>query len=192
MRRMIAVREARPKVVLGRSARPGLRRPGTPRRAGVRWRRVASIVFGMLGARGGGLLGSVGGSAGAIGRSAPERVAVHGRAARVVVQWLRNSILTDNVSTNPWDQALGCESTMAGDHNIQWPAPATEGDASCTADILLVDPLLGALSDNGGPTQTIPLLEGSPAIDAAEGCSATDQRGEPRGAACDIGAFEVQ
>ena len=56
------------------------------------------------------------------------------------------------------------------------------------------DPELGVLGNYGGPTQTIPLLMGSPAIDAggAGGCPATDQRGVPRpfGGACDIGAFE--
>lgn len=58
-----------------------------------------------------------------------------------------------------------------------------------------VDPLLGALAANGGPTQTRALLPGSPAIDAGTnaGCPATDQRGVPRpqGARCDIGAFEA-
>ncbi len=57
----------------------------------------------------------------------------------------------------------------------------------------------GPLSNNGGPTLTIPLLSGSAAIDAipllANGCGTTiltDQRGvlRPQGSACDIGAFE--
>ncbi|MGI6782870.1 MAG: choice-of-anchor Q domain-containing protein [Aminivibrio sp.] len=56
------------------------------------------------------------------------------------------------------------------------------------------DPLLDDLADNGGPTKTMALREGSPAIDAgtAEGAPATDQRGvaRPRGNAFDIGAFE--
>jgi hypothetical protein len=58
-----------------------------------------------------------------------------------------------------------------------------------------IDPLLGALAINGGPTQTMALLAGSPAIDAGNNatCAATDQRGisRPQGPACDIGAFEV-
>ena len=57
------------------------------------------------------------------------------------------------------------------------------------------DPLLGPLTDNGGSTQTHSLLPGSPAIDAipADSCAIdTDQRGEPRQAPCDIGAFEMQ
>jgi CSLREA domain-containing protein len=57
-----------------------------------------------------------------------------------------------------------------------------------------LDPLLGPLADNGGPTQTHALLLGSPAIDAAStpDCPTTDQRGVPRpqGPACDIGSYE--
>lgn len=57
------------------------------------------------------------------------------------------------------------------------------------------DPKLGALASNGGPTQTMALLAGSPAIDTAAGasCPAADQRGIPRpqGSQCDIGAYEL-
>jgi hypothetical protein len=52
---------------------------------------------------------------------------------------------------------------------------------------------LGVLGNYGGPTQTIPLLPGSPAIDAAgSSTDMFDQRGVPRpfGPAPDIGAFE--
>ena len=61
-----------------------------------------------------------------------------------------------------------------------------------TGDLVGVDPLIGPLADNGGPTLTHALLAGSPAIDAAGMCSGTDQRGvtRPQGAACDIGAYE--
>jgi hypothetical protein len=69
--------------------------------------------------------------------------------------------------------------------------------------IIGVDPLLGPLADNGAPSTgsgqailTFALLPGSPAIDAGNNatCLATDQRSiaRPQGAACDIGAFEVQ
>jgi hypothetical protein len=64
------------------------------------------------------------------------------------------------------------------------------------------DPMLGELSDNGGPTPTHALLLGSPAMDAADpgSCPATDQRGVPRPAdgdgdgeaICDIGSFEFR
>jgi hypothetical protein len=53
---------------------------------------------------------------------------------------------------------------------------------------------LGPLADNGGPTPTMALPADSPAINAAAPAlaPATDQRGLPRGALPDIGAFEAQ
>jgi large repetitive protein len=64
-----------------------------------------------------------------------------------------------------------------------------------------VDPLLGPLRDNGGPTATFALLPGSPAIDAGYSFTGleTDQRGSERStdgdkdgtAATDIGAYEL-
>jgi hypothetical protein len=61
-----------------------------------------------------------------------------------------------------------------------------------------IDPMLGPLADNGGPTLTHALLPGSPAIDAGNNAYATDfdQRGPgfPRivNGIIDIGAFEFQ
>lgn len=81
------------------------------------------------------------------------------------------------------------------------------GGASVTGDPtgnqIGVDPRLGPLADNGGPTPTRLLLAGSPALNAANpaapgsggvACEATDQRGlvRPIGPRCDIGAVESQ
>jgi IPT/TIG domain len=75
-------------------------------------------------------------------------------------------------------------------------------DASCgfaagspTFDLVSTDPGLGALANNGGPTDTMALTSSSPPVDAVHNICpppAADQRGvpRPRGAACDIGAFE--
>jgi parallel beta-helix repeat protein len=54
--------------------------------------------------------------------------------------------------------------------------------------------LLAPLGNYGGPTQTMPLLPGSPAIDAgtSTGAPAFDERGSSRVGAVDIGAFESQ
>ncbi|RMD99375.1 MAG: hypothetical protein D6816_15005, partial [Bacteroidetes bacterium] len=62
-------------------------------------------------------------------------------------------------------------------------------------NIIGQDPVLGVLTDFGGPgKQVFPLLSGSPAVDAGTntGCPATDQRGaaRPIGPTCDIGAYE--
>jgi len=70
-----------------------------------------------------------------------------------------------------------------------------------TSDLQNVNPLLGPLQNNGGPTDTHALLPGSPAVDAANNtaCPFTDQRGEARKdgdgngtIVCDIGAFEKE
>jgi hypothetical protein len=77
-------------------------------------------------------------------------------------------------------------------------------DATCglsgTGDLNSTDPMLGPLSNNGGPTRTHLPLTGSPALNAVPlsacvlpGIPATaDQRGisRPQGAACDIGAVD--
>ena len=58
-----------------------------------------------------------------------------------------------------------------------------------------LDPRLGPLADNGGPTPTHALLPGSPAIDTPSiGCPAADQRGRARpvGQGCDAGSFEAR
>lgn len=85
----------------------------------------------------------------------------------------------------------------------EWEAGATPnlaGDDSCPGFSLTGDPLLGPLQDNGGPTHTVALMEGSPAIDAGSDsdCPVTDQRGVGRPqdgdgdgtAMCDLGAYE--
>jgi predicted outer membrane repeat protein len=75
-------------------------------------------------------------------------------------------------------------------------------DGSCSP-LLSGNPMLGPLQNNGGPTPTMALLPGSPAIDAGDDgvlgsplFLTTDQRGVgfPRksGAHLDIGAFELQ
>jgi hypothetical protein len=58
-------------------------------------------------------------------------------------------------------------------------------------DIVVADPLLGPLADNGGPTETRAPQPGSPALGGGIRCRAADQRGVPRAAPCDIGAVEV-
>jgi hypothetical protein len=66
-------------------------------------------------------------------------------------------------------------------------------DDSCggPSDILIGDPQLAPLADNGGPTRTHALVVGSPAINAGTLCTVQeDQRYVARDAHCDLGAFE--
>ena len=60
-------------------------------------------------------------------------------------------------------------------------------------NLLGVDPVLGPLQNNGGPTETHQLLGGSPAIDVVTKtarCRQPDQRGVARlPVPCDIGAY---
>jgi CSLREA domain-containing protein len=102
---------------------------------------------------------------------------------------LRNSIVANSTSGG---NCSGVAPIADGGGNLQYPG------TDCGATITSADPLLDptGLQDNGGPTKTIALQPGSPAIDSAvlANCPATDQRGvsRPQGPGCDIGAFEVE
>lgn len=85
---------------------------------------------------------------------------------------------------------------LNGDHDLIGTVGA---NVTAPRDRLICDPALGALTDNGGPTQTMALAAGSCAVDAgpvSTGGLSSDQRGasfERRaGPATDIGAFEYQ
>jgi hypothetical protein len=93
---------------------------------------------------------------------------------------------------------FACSSTtLTGNNNVIGVAGGSGSYAGVTGTIT-ANPLLAALANNGGNTQTHALGSGSPAIDAGNNAQAlvTDQRGAgfPRtvGAGTDIGAFEVQ
>jgi hypothetical protein len=109
----------------------------------------------------------------------------------------RNTIIAGNHST--LTNCTFCPDDISGymgsfGHNLIQNANGWLNAGSEPSDLVGVDPLLGPLQDNGGPTWTHALLRGSPAIDAGDpaGAPSTDQRGLPRpqGAGFDIGAFE--
>ena len=109
---------------------------------------------------------------------------------RTPVTFMNNTILASNGGGNC---ALPSGTTFTGGHNLQF------GDSTCTG-VTAANPLLGSLANNGGPTQTMALGAGSPAIDGGDGGVAppTDQRGLLRNdgngdgiVAPDIGAFEA-
>jgi hypothetical protein len=107
---------------------------------------------------------------------------------------LANSIVAGNSPGN-------CEHLTSG--AIQSLGFNIADDGSCplnaTGDQPNTDPLLNALFDWGGPTETRRPLENSPALDNGQCAKAgvtTDQRGFARpdgaGVSCDIGAVEAQ
>src|SRR5262249_11577529 len=88
----------------------------------------------------------------------------------------------------------GVNAQLTGNNNLIRASTLT-----VPADTINADPKLGPLQRNGGPTFTMALLFGSPAIDKGSNNSINssfDQRGpgfaRTSGAATDIGAFESQ
>ena len=80
---------------------------------------------------------------------------------------------------------------VVSDSVVQGGCPA---GSTCT-NIITADPMLGTLGNYGGFTQTIPLLPGSSAIDADQyqlPGNRPARRARPQGAACDIGAVEME
>ena len=128
-------------------------------------------------------VGSNHGPAGAPGTNGPS---LGGGGIRVSGAWLVNTLLATNAPGS------NCSGTISdAGHNLSSDA---SGAFTNTGSLNNTDPKLGPLANNGGPTLTMALLAGSPAIDAGDSAAApaTDQRGFPRpaGLAADIGAFE--
>lgn len=110
---------------------------------------------------------------------------------------IQNSIIAYNSRGNCFGTITSHGYNLSSDNSCKLNGPG---------DMNSINPLLGALANNGGPTSTMALLEGSPAIDAGNhaGCTdgsghllTTDQRGQPRPdkediVGCDIGAYEKQ
>jgi hypothetical protein len=74
----------------------------------------------------------------------------------------------------------------------------TGGTGYCDTDLvgtadMPIDPLLGPLQDNGGPTFTMALLPGSPALNAGDPdqLGMSDQRGVTRSGGVNIGAYQA-
>jgi hypothetical protein len=70
----------------------------------------------------------------------------------------------------------------------------TQGGAGFNpSDLRNVDPLLGSLQDNGGPTETMALLRGSLALNAGDPSQlgVPDQRGVVRSGGVNIGAYQA-
>lgn len=149
------------------------------------------------------------------GATLPPRPAAEGTGGGIRVGpgsvTLENTIIAGNtaangVGANPGAFTPGPNvdgAVTSNGHNLLGVATEATG-FSGTGDQTGANPLLAALANNGGPTQTMALTPGSPAIDAGVAAGATtDQRGMPRtfddagvpngvgSDGTDIGAFEA-
>jgi len=123
-------------------------------------------------------------------------------------QTLQNTIVADNTAANQGPDLYDTGDPFNVSFSlIENPEDATINEAVIGSTIFGVDPQLGALASNGGPTQTQALTASSPALDKGSAFGlTTDQRGSarpidfaatsnsgaPGGNAADIGAFELQ
>ncbi|HEY0549812.1 MAG TPA: choice-of-anchor Q domain-containing protein, partial [Verrucomicrobiae bacterium] len=96
-----------------------------------------------------------------------------------------NSILSGGFSNNCFGTVTDLGHNISSDATPTWTSGTSVNNT---------DPLLLPLANNGGPTLTMALRAGSPALNTAD-CAlapATDQRGyaRPSGPGCDVGAYE--
>jgi hypothetical protein len=119
--------------------------------------------------------------------------------------YLFNTIVAGNTASTPVTPGPDIYGYVSGaDHNLVGDASGSTGIFNGSGGNIVggngnpvIDAHLGPLQNNGGPTQTMALLAGSPAISHADSSKAPakDQRGllrmdEP-GETTDIGAFEL-
>jgi hypothetical protein len=120
---------------------------------------------------------------------------------------LKNTIVAGNAAPNLRTQAISGGTATITSQGFNLTNDPTNAFFNQATDQFNTNPLLGPLANNGGPTQTHALLDGSPAIDKGKNADpgvTTDQRGLARtvelasvgnaagGDGTDIGAFEVQ
>jgi hypothetical protein len=100
----------------------------------------------------------------------------------------RNTIIAGNKASNAPDLVGNL-----GSQGYNLIGTTLGGSGFDSTDLLNVDPLLGPLQDNGGPTQTMALLAGSPALNAGDPAElgVPDQRGVVRSGGVNIGAYQA-
>ena len=114
--------------------------------------------------------------------------------------YMRNTIVSSSTDSakNCWGNIKNDGNNIDNGTSCGWVTGAVNSNGSLSG----TDPLLAALADNGGPTQTMKLGPASPAINrvmvppsqVSINCPSTDQRGisRPQGLLCDVGAYELE
>ena len=107
----------------------------------------------------------------------------------------RSIIASNTAGTGP-DCGVAAGKTLTSlNYNVFSSLAGCNVSGTTANNVVTASPQLGALGNYGGPTQTVSLLAGSPAVDIAPTCATgSDQRGvtRPIGGSCDAGAFERQ
>jgi hypothetical protein len=100
-----------------------------------------------------------------------------------------DTILADNGAAGGPSDLIGGFTSLG--HNLV--GNTTGGSGFAASDLLNVNPQLGPLQNNGGPTQTMALLPGSPALNAGDPTQLgmSDQRGVVRAGGVNIGAYQA-
>jgi hypothetical protein len=101
---------------------------------------------------------------------------------------LENCLIADNTAPS---SCLEFEDDCDHTHTGAGANMQTSASPSCTSSVLVADPKLGPLANNGGPTETMAPAKASPAIGKGTSCPKEDQRGQPRKDPCTLGAYEV-
>jgi CSLREA domain-containing protein len=117
---------------------------------------------------------------------------------------VKNSVIADGTADSGSENCFGASGQLSSQgYNVE---DRNECALNGTGDRVLASAKLGPLKNNGGSTNTVALLTGSPAINHGDpsGCTdptttpnvkiPTDQRGfhRPQGKRCDSGAFEFR
>lgn len=111
---------------------------------------------------------------------------------------LKNNLFYFNESEREWAcYQMNRAADVDGGGNLQYPQKrynqsGDRDDCAVVSGVIIADPLLESLADNGGPSWTMALPADSPAVGsgASIGAPHIDQRGYSRDSFCDIGAYE--
>src|SRR5262249_14633741 len=111
---------------------------------------------------------------------------------------LHNTLVAGNFNRGTRDDVFGALNA-SGDYNLIGDGTGMTGQSDGVNGNLVgsaaapLDPLLGPLQDNGGPTKTHALLAGSPALNAGDPAQlgVADQRGVVRSGGVNIGAYQA-
>lgn len=114
---------------------------------------------------------------------------------------LNNTIVVGN--TVGGQTSVDISGTVSGSNDLVGSGGSGGLVDGVNGNVIGADPKLGVPGNYGGPTETIPLLPGSPALDAGSNALAVDGKGSPLGTdnrglprifngTVDIGAYEAQ